>query len=157
MSKKESIRKFNVFNEATNLNRVTVSYKEVHSQRTIINTPEDISTHQKVLLNRRIPNNNEDRSLSLTSSVSFAHEPELSGNDLRNSVYNGDIFSNITPLSTESSSLSGLEMSRHNAIKCGILLEKFKVDDSFNLEFLCGKFYTLEEGLEKIKKMGTIG
>ena len=61
------------------------------------------------------------------------------------SIYSGNLFSNMNILCSKVNESTPISFSQKNAIKCGIVLEKFTVGNGGTIEFLAGKFYSLSE------------
>ena len=137
--KSDSIRFYNKDKFTTSSNDIR------YTQRISYLNPEDFGINtDKITINSFFPETGFFNQDKVYNSIIYSNISKESDDLISESSSDGSIFSSLNVLSRKVNETNNMEIdfSQYNAIRCGLLLEKYILDEDGNYKFLCGKFIT---------------
>jgi hypothetical protein len=140
--------------EFYNKDKFTTSSNDIkYTQRISYLNPEDFGINtNKITINSFFPETGLFEHNKVYNDIIYSNISKENDDLISESSSDGSIFSNLNVLSRKVNETNNvnIDFSKYNAIRCGLLLEKYILDEDEKYKFLCGKFITKNSDSEEL-------
>ena len=137
-----------------NKDKFTTSSNDIkYTQRMSYLNPEDFGINtDKITINSFFPETGFFEQNKVYNDIVYSNISKENDDLISESSSDGSIFSNLNVLSKKVNETNNvnIDFSNYNAIRCGLLLEKYILDEDEKYKFLCGKFITKNSDSEEL-------